>query len=350
MNLSTILLFIIEKMSGQRSMNASLHIIRGKKSGQTLQDVDYFNSKPYFGIWPKIREELFNNAIDELIQEGFICVQDEFLYVTEKGRQAISAVAPYQFKGWDYRGREMVFFGRVALVVQTLSHLRDGIRTFVPMRSETDIQMFVKKLILQQSVSRQQLGASLSEELILAIINSRMTDRQKYLFSYRLAGSRMSAKTWEQLALMMESSVDEVYLLFIESLHKLLPLVEKNKEDYPLLHQCAANVKVHTYLTDSAYRTKKMFDHGYSMEDIAKMRQLKQSTIEDHFVEMAMNDDKFPIRHIVGEEAIEAVQKKSEELRTKRLKVLKDEFEELSYFQLRLILAVQKRGVKNEFA
>ena len=36
------------------------------------------------------------------------------------------------------------------------------------------------------------------------------------------------------------------------------------------------------------------------MEDIATIRKLKMSTIEDHFVEMSINDADFPIRQFVS--------------------------------------------------
>ena len=78
------------------------------------------------------------------------------------------------------------------------------------------------------------------------------------------------------------------------------------------------------------------------MESIAAVRKLKMSTIEDHIIEMAMNDERFPITHFVSEEQIRSVVSKSEELGTKRLKLLKNEFESLSYFELRLILTAYK--------
>ena len=72
MKLSSILLFIISKMNGQRTMNAGLHLLRGKKSGQTLQDVEYFSVKPFFGILPKLEEKTYMEAAGELIEAGFI--------------------------------------------------------------------------------------------------------------------------------------------------------------------------------------------------------------------------------------------------------------------------------------
>ena len=48
MHFHQILLFIIHKLSGQRSENAPYYLIKGKKSGQTIQDVTYFQLSSFF--------------------------------------------------------------------------------------------------------------------------------------------------------------------------------------------------------------------------------------------------------------------------------------------------------------
>ena len=67
------------------------------------------------------------------------------------------------------------------------------------------------------------------------------------------------------------------------------------------------NVKVSSYLTASAMQTKHFFDKGMSMDDIAAIRKLKMSTIEDHFVEMSINDSDFPLEQFVSENDVKAV-------------------------------------------
>ena len=54
MNLSSILLTIISRIDGERTIYAGLHLLRGKRSGQTLQDVEYYGLKDFFGILPKL--------------------------------------------------------------------------------------------------------------------------------------------------------------------------------------------------------------------------------------------------------------------------------------------------------
>ena len=341
MKLSSILLTIISKMNGQRTMNAGFHLLRGKKSGQTIQDVEYFNVKPYFGILPRLEETTYIEAADELIKAGFIIQDGKLVCLTESGVKKVENLPQFHFKGWDYRGREKIFFGRLALLVQTLSYMREVETSFTPIQKDREIQMFVKQTLHRQPITDPGFAKSIGEELKTALLKSGMSDDQKYIFVCRLTGRYETAKTWDQLATELNGSPDDLKLLFIESLHRLLPVLEYSNE-FPFLHKIAYDIKVHSYLTESAMHTKRLFDQGHSMESIAAIRKLKLSTIEDHIIEMAMNDKRFPVTHFVSEEQIRSVVLKSKEMGTKRLRLLKNEFESLSYFELRLILTASK--------
>jgi len=328
-------------MDGQRTLNAGLHLLRGKKSGQTLTDVEYFNVKPFFGILPKLDDTTYAEVADELLKSGLIIQNDKFVRLTVEGKNRIKELPEFQFNGWDYRGREMIFFGRVALLVQTLSHLREGETSFTPIQRNRDIQLFVKGLLASHLVTYPAYAKQLGSELKAALRKSGMSDIQKYLFASRLTVRNETAKTWNQLAAEIEVTEEELRLLFIEALHRLLPIVE-DAADFPVLNKTAFDIKVNTYLTDSALHTKRLFDKGLSLQSIASIRNLKMSTIEDHIIEMAMNDLGFPVTRFVSEELIRKVVSKSEEMGTKRLKLLKNEFDALSYFELRLILTARK--------
>ena len=54
MNLSSILLTIISRIDGERTIYAGLHLLRGKRSGQTLQDVEYYGVKRILWYFTKI--------------------------------------------------------------------------------------------------------------------------------------------------------------------------------------------------------------------------------------------------------------------------------------------------------
>lgn len=92
-------------------------------------------------------------------------------------------------------------------------------------------------------------------------------------------------------------------------------------------------------LTDSAQQTAQLYEQGYSMEQIVQMRKLKQSTIEDHFVELAMYEPNFSIGPFVSYDEAQKVWQASKQYQTKKLKILHEALNDISYFQLRLVLA-----------
>ena len=271
---------------------------------------------------------------------------DSFVRLTKQGQLAASALPRFHFNGWDYRGRERIFFARLSLLVQTVSNFKAGEKLFLPTQRDREVQLFVKRLLYQKPIGDQQFSREIGQELYRSIERSGMKDQQKIILTHRLDGYGCTGWTWNQLAGKLELSPLSLYLYFIEGLHLLLASIEQSI-DTPLLRKMTNQIKVTSYLTDSSMKTKSFFEQGMSMAEIAATRRLKMSTIEDHFVEMSINDVDFPIEQFVSKNDINAVMMKVTELKTKRLRLLKDEFPLLSYFQLRLILGSQSGGEIN---
>ncbi len=117
--------------------------------------------------------------------------------------------------------------------------------------------------------------------------------------------------------------------------HTVLPF-PKNK----LLTE---NIRIENLLTDSTQKTADLFKRGYSLEQIAMMRHLKTSTIEDHFVEMAMIIRDFPLHQFIDEADVEKVMDVLSTTESKRLKIIREQIPQFSYFQIRLVIAATLR-------
>ncbi|GKV55459.1 ATP-dependent DNA helicase RecQ [Sporosarcina sp. NCCP-2222] len=345
MELSSLILFMVSKMNGERSKNACLHIFRGKKSSQTLQDVQYFNLKPFFSVLSKLDAETYETHLYRLLADGYVKEADGRLYVSKTGLQKVKELDSCYFNGWDYRGNEIVFFHRLALAIQTISYFKEGIKSFMPIQTDREVQLFVKGMARHLPLENKEFPRKIGGELKNALQASGMKDRQKLIIVSRLSGFSITGRTWDQLAEELQMSPLSVYLEFIEGLHRLLDVIHEER-DYPFLLQAAEGVKSSLYLTDSADQTRRLFAKGMNVEEIATVRRLKLSTIEDHFVEMAINDKTFPLTDFVLSKQVNEVVLKVEELGTRRLRMLKQEFGELSYFQLRLILGSKLGGGK----
>ncbi|MBO1914586.1 helix-turn-helix domain-containing protein, partial [Microvirga sp. 3-52] len=95
----------------------------------------------------------------------------------------------------------------------------------------------------------------------------------------------------------------------------LLETISQSSQ-YPILTETIKDIKVLTYLTESTSKTKELFERGMSMQEISRLRHLKMSTIEDHFVEISNNDQSFPMEEFVSSIDVDAVVAKSKELGT----------------------------------
>lgn len=344
MSLSSLLLTIINKLNGERTIYAGLHLLRGKRSGQTLQDVEYYDLKGLFCVLPKLSTSIYDEAIEELIKENLIEIHEGLLvHITQSGKRAIENLPVYRFNGWDFRGREHFFFARLSLIVQTASHFKVNVTRFMPAQRDAETQRFVRNFLRDQPIKSESFSKELKRELIYLMEQSALTPIQKSIFTHRLVGYGYPGWTWQQLAEVHGMAALSVKLNFIESLHLMIETLEQTTE-ITYLKKIAIDIKTESHLTDSSLKTKALFQKGLSMEQIAATRRLKMSTIEDHFVEMVINDANFPLHQYIEKKDLKAVHRKSNELGTKRLRILKEEFPQLTYFQLRLILGAQSRG------
>ncbi|SES34009.1 helix-turn-helix domain-containing protein [Psychrobacillus sp. OK032] len=331
-----LLLLIIHKFQGERSSTAPYYLLKGKKSGQTIQDVTYFQLHPYFSLYPKLAKETYEEEIMKLHAEGFIIMNESMIAITEKGLHQIVSVRRPFYNGWILRGNEFIFWGRVELIVQTLSQFQGNEKKFVPVQKNNEIHHFVKAFLHERDFQSKTFVANFKKQLFHLLENTQLLEIHRNLFVYRLSGYKNSGLTWEQLASHHHITVLDVKFLFIECLHILLN--EITEEKYPDFHALTKDIYVQTPLTDSANKTSKLFEKGYTIEEVARMRFLKRNTIEDHVIEIVSVNPNFPVGSFISDEQIQQVLQIAQERQTKKLKIIREEIPDLSYFQIRLAL------------
>lgn len=342
MDFQQILCFLFSRLQKEKTANAAYYILQGKRSGQSLQDARNYGLEAYFSILPKLTLAQFDHEVADLQAQQYITIDAEkIVHLTEKGMLVVQKMRPHHFNGWFYRGNERIFFQRLSLIIQTVSYLRVDEKQFLPIQQDPQIQQFVKGFLRTKPYTRQSFADQLKAELHTLLKAQQGNDLGKEVFVYRLTGYRHTGKTWIQIARQLEMAPLDVQCAFIETAHWLLDQLEQ-EEHMPLLQEIAFELKLAITLTASTKQTKQLFDIGKSLEEIAMIRQLKMSTIEDHIIELAMNDPQFPIGRFVALEDCHIVKKFIAETQIKKLRLLKDRFSKLTYFQLRLILSTPR--------
>ncbi|RUL55063.1 helix-turn-helix domain-containing protein [Lysinibacillus antri] len=334
-----ILLQIFHKFKQERTISAPFHLLRGKRSGQTIQDVGIFQLHMYFGILPKLSRKTYDEEISKLIEEQYMTVSDEGYYILTAKAKEMNQTVDLPFNGWQYRGNEHLFFARLSLVIQSLSHKAYNQMSFLPIQKDPQVQEWVRKFLISHHYQERDLQQQLYEEIIVSLEQAPIEQHAKVIVMKRLTGYKIAGYTWQQLSIYENKSEMDIQFIYIACLHAWLNGITDKESQFPLLAAIAEQVRVAMPLSGSAYQTAQLFQQGYSIEQISQYRKLKRSTIEDHIVEIAMNNPRFDIRSFITEEEIHQVVNAVDDYNTRKLKILHEVMPNLSYFQIRLVLA-----------
>jgi len=335
-----ILLQIFHNFNQDRTISAPFHLLRGKRSGQTMQDVGIYHLHSYFGILPKLSRAKYDQAVSELVNDQLLFVKEDGFYeFTSKAATEMQEIPNLKFNGWQYRGNEHLFFSRLSLVVQSLSHHAAGQMAFIPIQKDELVQQWVRNFLIVNHYQDGQLQRNLLNEIRDSIEQAKIDERGKEILMLRLSGFEVAGLTWQQISIQEKLEEMDLQLIYISSLHSWINRIVLHSEQYPMLLQLVENVRVNNPLSGSAFQTAELFNNGHSIDQISQIRRLKMSTIEDHIVELAMNEPLFKVEQFISREDVTKVLTAIEDYNTRKLKVLHEVVPHLSYFQLRLILA-----------
>ena len=341
-----ILLKMIHSLNGERSISAPYHLLRGKKSGQTIQDVKSYGLTDIFSIFPRLSKNKYDQTVKQMIHDQLIIVDvNQIPLLTDKGMGLINRFEPLALNGWLYRGNEMIFFQRLSLFIQTLSQVNAQSMNYIPVQKDEKIQRWIRGFMLKVPYKSPEFGQEVFQEMESCLTNSRLTEIHRQLIVYRLSGYRIAGLTWQQLAYEIQQEPIDIQIRFIEALHIMITEIFINPA-YPILKSLGQDIQALNPLTDSASKTAQLYANGKSFNHISTIRQLKESTIEDHFVEMAMNGVWIDWNSFFFDEDVDVLKQQIKSISTRKLSILKERFPQLSFFQLRLLLA--SRGENND--
>ncbi|MFD4817206.1 helix-turn-helix domain-containing protein [Peribacillus butanolivorans] len=345
--LQVIILYAIKKFQGERSIYAIYHMLQGKKSSQTIQDAHLFGLTNIFGTIPRFTRQQLNQNIQLFHEHNFIEITDKtdaYIISGQGGRKLTDYLKknpfPTSLNGWKYQNITPIFWGRLNLLIQTISHIVHNERRFYPIQRNPKIQCFVKEFLQNNRQDRGLIAQHLYEELISLL--ELQSNLKRDIFILKLTGVNRIGLTFEQIAKRKDVEEEYVRFTFLDSLHQMLAEIEQ-VTDYPILASLFSDWQRsgNPHLTHSTQTTLRYIQAGKTLFEIAEIRRLKVNTIEDHLVEIVLSDKSFPIAEYVSHEDEGEITAAIKELNTKQLKAIKQEVDnkQISFFQIRLVLA-----------
>ncbi|MCP3738690.1 helix-turn-helix domain-containing protein [Rossellomorea sp. BNER] len=341
--LQAIILYCLKKMKGERTEYAVYHLLKGKKSSQTIQDGHLYLVSEFFNSYPKLDRKQFDHHIQKLEVKGFLVLWKNQYSISDEGKVQLANFFnihpfPNSLNGWRVGDSSIVWWKRLSLLVQVLSHYIRKEQKYYPVQREQEIQEWMKRFIRENKEDIDNLNEILLDELVKLLSNEDFPD-DPVLFTNMLTGGEQIGLTTLQAAEKLNIEPDEFRFRYLNVLHYLVNEILENYDRYPLLYSLLKQQKQTQILTQSTKETYRLLTRGMEVDVIAKVRKLKKSTIEDHLVEIALVDPQFSIDDYVHPDAQKSVIEAIQIIKQKKLKLIKEKIPLLSYFQIRLVLA-----------
>jgi uncharacterized protein YpbB len=337
--IENILLFCLKQLNGERTIYSIYHLLNGKKSSQTLQDAHLFSLKKYFRVLEQLSRESFDEIFKRLLEKKLVdpCGEQRFTLTTAGHDYLEKNPGPIYINGWKYQPFTILVWERLSLLIQVTSNIIFRETKYIPIQKNTEVHIWVKDFLKNTSIPKQKLGEILYSELVDFLEQTK--DINPAILVFRLTGYQQIGLTSTQTSKMLNIDSVQYHLEFINILHALIHSVENNPSRFKMLSTLLVNLEQNETLTLSSRKTWILLKQGYSPEEIASVRNLKISTIEDHLVEFALNVDGFSINPYVEEDVQQKILEISRKEATRQLKVIRSNITTASFLQIRLVLA-----------
>lgn len=338
-----LILHVLLKLEGDRTPGAVYHILTGKKSSQSIQDMKWYELTEWYGAFPKLSTEIFQNDISCLQNNQLLLDSAGFIKITDQAKEIDQAFwsvysKPVLYNQWKYGTAADIFWNRLALLIQCLSFSLAGSGHFIPVTKEKAVLRWLKQIWPSGRQAKAKLAEGLYYELDKLL--SGVEQQEAAIAVNKLGGYARTGLTFSQIAKALKQDEEEVMYRFNGILHYIIEVLQQNVSSYPLLASILPSVDSSVRLTRTAAETKRLLDEGWSFDKISQLRRLKQSTIEDHIIEIASESSTFPLYNYVPVENAEKIKAVSESRRTRKMKELKEQLPEaVTYFHIRLTLA-----------
>lgn len=232
-------LYLVDKFKGERSIYGIYHLLKGKRSSQTIQDSVLYSVQELFQSMENITRNEIETVYEEYEKQGLMIKNRKDCYtLSEKGKQCLRECEddcrlPNGLIGFQYAGLSKIFWKRLRLVIQSLSHLLHYQKSYLPVTNEREILEWAKKFFKRLEYDRFELAARCQKEL--EVLLSNRSDLEAFIFVKQLSGYQKVGLTLEQIASAVHLDKYETTLLFQACLQSSVKTIIDNRSKFPTL-------------------------------------------------------------------------------------------------------------------
>lgn len=244
--------------------------------------------------------ELFNSSLNFNESDWEACldtlVKNEIL-INESGIHSISPIGlekkkefhkQYPFitkvKTLTHLQTRKEFWSWFVFVSQILSEFSYKNNRYIPYTSDYSKQIAIKKWLSRQLSDAKKLSHNWASDI--SVFLTCIPDHYRYFLLDQFTGHDYDGLTRRQLSEKYEIEDSAIDIIVSHLMHQLYI----NREKMPLLHSLwdEAHVYYHNGLSESAWKSMKLLEKNYSIDQVSRIRKLKENTIKEHILERVL--------------------------------------------------------------
>ncbi len=341
---------LILSMYNKITNTGQIHnVLTGRTTPSILFLVEVNQWHHLYGLFPKISRESIAELHQVYLNNCYIEKADKKFQLTDKSRTYFFNKTDLTHvddgpKRFDTAVFIEDFWSMIRFVSQVISEKTYRSNQYIPHRNDLTSHLLIKQ-ILNETDSIEKKWAYEQYRLF-----EKLSNNHSMILANSLSGHQLNGLTLEQIARLKKVSPGEVYFNKLQAISNYLNQIIDNSE--LSLHQYVLEDMLKRYnfgLTSSAYHTLELLSNDLSINEIARKKRVKQSTIKEHILEIAIKLPQINLLYLVPEEMKKQLNNYFDQTTKRQFKEIVERISNLEFYQYRLMeLEWIRRSNKDE--
>lgn len=342
--MTTLFILSLFKQGYKIKISTLVHLLKGKRTISVLMNGFLYENLVFFQLFPELTDKEFQTLLQQSVAKGFLRFQQENseAVITEKGRAYLQKHALQVGKesqwldSYRYGKVDNKIWRLIQFFVQVTSHLSYQNSAYSPLECSPYYQWKMKQLL--KNNDRKTIGNKVREELLLVF--DQLSDEESQFFALQFSGYHWNGKAEQQVVDLYPAFKSE--LVRKNACHHFFRIIESTDKTSMLKKIVLDEVEAAN--NQSMLQTKKLLFSGKSSKKISEIRQIKQHTVNDHILELAIQNPTYSFEQLLSARHINYFKTLPAACHEWNYGLIKQKQSDLDYFSYRMaqILTVHK--------
>lgn len=336
--------YLLSLFNQQRPLKVAqlIHVFHGRRTPSILYFIEIQQLFTPFELLPKLKREQLEKWFAVMQKNKWIIEKENGFVQTDFGKRMVESYFqnhyyPDNITSLQYSKARNAFWERFQLLTQVFSEKRFENMQYVPIIKHPSHQEGVRVWLSKQNEEKQK--AIVMDQWIKETFSlfESLPEEVANMFAMQLSGHGRIGKTKQQTSSLINKEPYEFLLFFENALEQVILQIEK--EDFFLLKEILNDILKETDygLTDSTFLTAKYLGKGLSIDQIAKLRKLKENTIREHILEIAFIQPNFSFKSFIPEKTYDLLNKEFEKNNLLTYQEIKKSLPAVEFIHFRLV-------------